>query len=663
MTDHTTSTAERVAWYSLLLAPALVPLAVFPPILTPTNPYGNVSFIVPKLFVLGLLLAVSLIAWATALVGGNLAVRRVPFMWWFLGFGAILVVSTATALNRTTAVFGASDNQVGLLTFVICAALFFLTIQLVTSLDRMTWMARSAAYGGAGVALIGIFQALGLGSFGMNLADGWMFDRAVSTIGNPDLTGTYLVLPLVLAATLFICEEDMRWRAAAGGAAVATALALFLTLTRGAWVGAFVGLCVLAVVLVRSSRIRARLLVLVLAGIGIVVVVASALNYSAVVGRLADFKGGWASIGGGRLFVWQEALAVIARHPLLGVGPDSYRLGWFPVRTLTDVAAASASSVANDPHSVVLLLSATLGIPGALVALCVFAIAMVSGAPRAFDRSISRERLIYSGWWAALAALSIGLFFSVNTIVAMLEVSVAVAVLVTPRAKSWEPGVLSRRSLAGAAVAVALVAAVVPMMTFISEYTLALGATANPSLPLVSQALAQAPWNFDARNMQAYYASGAAVDALANGDPQAKSLFDQADRLTAALIAADPYEYDSYYTRARLLTDAGRFLGAPTLEQAVSVADAGLAVQPNSVLMRTQKALALYELKRYPEMVATLAPVWNADPKFAQSGTLYAEALILSGRKQDAVQILDELRLRFPTDAEVTRVTGLLTAP
>ena len=208
------SQAERVAWYALLALPAVVPTAILPTLMTATNPYGSSAFTAPKFLVLGLLVAVALGSWAVALVRGDVAVRDVPTKWWMLAFLALAGVSTATALNHVTAIFGHAENLVGLITFLMCASVWFLATQLVTGVHRMRLLARSVIIGGAIVAFFGVLQALQVHPFGAALAQGWMPDRAASTVGNPDFTGTYLVFPVILSVAVGLSDKDARWRAA-----------------------------------------------------------------------------------------------------------------------------------------------------------------------------------------------------------------------------------------------------------------------------------------------------------------------------------------------------------------------------------------------------------------------------------------------------------------
>ena len=51
----------------------------------------------------------------------------------------------------------------------------------------------------------------------------------------------------------------------------------------------------------------------------------------------------------------------------------------------------------------------------------------------AFAKNTKSGQLLYSGWWAALLALAVALFFGVSTVAAAVMLFVAAAVLLAPR--------------------------------------------------------------------------------------------------------------------------------------------------------------------------------------------------------------------------------------
>ncbi len=650
MSQSRSGTAERIAWWCLISVPVAVPLAVSQVPFARGDLLTYSGFLVPKLFALGVLTGTSLVAWAVAVVRGQGSIRRVPNAWWLVGFFGLAIVSTATALHVPTALFGESTQYTGLFFFLLCGALLFLGVQLVSSASRMRELSFSVVLGGALVALFGIAQVLGAEPFPTPGALSWVVYRGASTLGNPDFTGTYLILPLLLSVGIALSQAGLARRIAAWSASALLAFALLITMTRGAWVGAVVGLGVMIVVTERSGSVSRRTLLALIGVAAAIVVAVVALNPGMVAERLADLTGGWASAGGGRLLIWREALAVIGRHPILGVGPGSYRLGWYPIASLERLAVATRS-VAVDPHNVLLMLAATVGIPAMVVGVC-FVVSVVStGMKGATSHASTSTRVIYAAWWSAIIGLATAFVFALNAIVTMSCLWLAMGVVLAAQSRSAS---ISRRgSLVVASVVMlfALAAIVVSSVYLLSDYTLARAQSRAP-LRLAQRAVAQAPWNADARTQSAYESAAAAVLALQAHEPDAASLLEAADDETLRLIAFNPHEWYSYYLRAKLMTDAGAVAGPDVLAKAVVAADDGLAVYPASMQLRIQRALALMELGRYEQVATALADVWNADPRDYQPGVIYAEALVRLGRNAEVTGVLDELGKRFEADPE-----------
>ena len=107
-----------------------------------------------------------------------------------------------------------------------------------------------------------------------------------------------------------------------GGCVLLMAVGLALTGSRGAEVGAAVGLLL---VLLAHPRTRRVALGIVLLGVVVALWQSSALLRAALVGH-----GGSGEV---RLLLWQSALHMIRDHPLLGIGPDQFLYYYDPAYT------------------------------------------------------------------------------------------------------------------------------------------------------------------------------------------------------------------------------------------------------------------------------------------------------------------------------------------
>lgn len=237
----------------------------------------------------------------------GLAVDRAMARWWTV----LLTTLTLAAMSGgdvPTALLGHPTRHLGLVTWLVCAALFVCGQQIHAALDR-----RTAVRGAAIATLIA-----GLWSV-WELAFGRVIDVALDTsrLTGPFGSAAFLAAGACLLGPIAIGvaadhDEQSAWRVVAGLGAAATAVALVGSGTRGAWIA-----CVVGAVLV-GLRLRPTRRVLVIAALVVVVALAAVAPR---LGDVVDRSAGSSS----RLDEWRVAVAVIADHPVLGVGPEGYR--------------------------------------------------------------------------------------------------------------------------------------------------------------------------------------------------------------------------------------------------------------------------------------------------------------------------------------------------
>lgn len=137
--------------------------------------------------------------------------------------------------------------------------------------------------------------------------------RAVGTFGNPNVLGA--AANLLLWPFLFgLGCRGSRMRRVSAVAALGLVTAMFLTFSRGAWLGA---LAALGLLLTGVAPIARRTIIAVLTALAISV----AMLPSGKVLHIHALEYAWS----GRMEVWQAALACFARHPIMGAGPGSFR--------------------------------------------------------------------------------------------------------------------------------------------------------------------------------------------------------------------------------------------------------------------------------------------------------------------------------------------------
>lgn len=220
---------------------------------------------------------------------------------------------------------------------------------------------------------------LGLGLGPVRLVDpiGWnnphlALERTIATFGNPDYLAAYLVAVLPLGLSWVLQRE--RHRTLGLVAWVVVALAMVLTLTRAAWVGAAVGAVVWVFVLVREQSPGKVLRGAAVAAVVLGVLLGAAVWRQAghpgeftVLRRLGSFTDFRDLSFRTRLFFWGAAGRTIAGSPFVGVGPGGFPAAARLHRDLEPVETRHPPRTPENPHNQYLTVAVESGVPGVLL--------------------------------------------------------------------------------------------------------------------------------------------------------------------------------------------------------------------------------------------------------------------------------------------------------
>ena len=438
-----------------------------------------------------------------------------------VALGGLLALATLVAVDPRIAVLGEPRRHLGLVGWGVLGLALVAGARLSRrEVESLLAPACSAAALVTGVA--GVADRLGWDPAGLRFAGG----RVGGLVGQPTYLAALglLLAPVAVGAALTPgarrAERLLGW----SGATAAT-VAIALSGTRGALLGALVMAVMAAGPLVRLVRRRP---LIALMGVAAFVALVAVAPVGGRLGSLAD-----EGDGGGRSRVdeWVVALRVIGDHPLTGVGPDGYRVA-APAEIDAGYARRHGRAVVVDrAHSAPLDVAAAGGIPSAVAYVGLLGLVLVRG----------RRALDEGPVWAGIALGLAGWVGQQLVAFPIAEVDPAAWLLagsllaVPPMAPTWSRGMRAASAMVGVLLAVQGGRAV-----------------AADHLLARAQAVAARP-------------GGEAVD-----------LADRATRL-------QPDDLDAWYLAAHVAADQP---GLTALDVGLERADAGLRRSPNDPALR-----------------------------------------------------------------------------
>ena len=283
---------------------------------------------------------------------------------------------------------------------------------------------------GASVSIAAAYNIYRVGRFATSLADAQVHrvEFARFTYYNVNIFGEVLViaLPLLLAPIVLGRANGLsgRTRGVILIGFVISFLALYLTFSKGAWLGALAGVSLLFL-LIAGTWLKRAFVVVVAALVAMLIVpyplyFATALNlppdnfivqaYQGALGTLqgSDRLSSWdpsTSTGevsvNERALAWSAAVDMAIHHPVLGVGP-----GRFGEELATEPAAAGMTRALGSAHNLLLNIAAEFGLLS-LALVVAFLLGSLGVDLRAFRGLQPQARVVGLGLGCALAGHSV----------------------------------------------------------------------------------------------------------------------------------------------------------------------------------------------------------------------------------------------------------------
>ena len=313
----------------------------------------NEPFEVPKLGLLivgvSLATALRLIEWVQGADPRGLARLWVPAALVMVP----LLVSWSLSPYRYWALFGEYRRFQGVVPYALVVLLGILVADAFG--ERLMELAWAFVVAGGVAAGYALMQAIGLDPFQWANIAGIETTRT-STLGNPNFTGAYLAIASPLALAL--------WRTAGMKAEIAKRAFLLIvagqivSFSQGGYAAAIGGLAVFFGITMQGRWKRARVFAYAVVAVTITVVLGSV-----VIAMLKPDASFLPVTIHRRAQWWQGGLQMVADHPIVGRGPNSYAVegAWYrPVRD----SVSNGLDMADDVHSVPLSFATSAGLIG-----------------------------------------------------------------------------------------------------------------------------------------------------------------------------------------------------------------------------------------------------------------------------------------------------------
>jgi len=355
-----------IGFFLILLLPLLnLPPWFSPPSWGKTILFRNIVAILLFLYI------------AQTLIKKEFIIKTSKVLWWLLGLLGIFGLATIFSMDKVFSFWGNPYRAGGFLNFafyIIFAVLAFLILK------KSDWpkMLNLSLIVGVFVSLIGVFQNYGiLSKIFVPVAD-----QPWSTIGGSTFLAAYLLFLVFLSLTFIIKSIknlDRGWFFYLP-ALLLYLFVIFLTISRAAYIGLFIGLIYFIFAYPTSGERlkRFKKALLVLAGLAIIFVVFVNVfpneNAPGFIKRLSIEKG----LNDPRLAVWQVSTKAILDKPLLGYGPENFSIAFdehydISLKKLRMTPGESVPTSWYDrAHSIIFEVATTAGIPALIIYLGLF---------------------------------------------------------------------------------------------------------------------------------------------------------------------------------------------------------------------------------------------------------------------------------------------------
>jgi O-antigen ligase len=365
------SVARTIAWFTF----AAMPLGLMPGIFLSHDVMPKVIFLlIGAAFLLFLLPQ-----WWGGIEKLQSTQRGRWFVWLVVAQAVLLALSTLFSeqpllsfAGTTWRRFGMVEQIAGLVVACAIAALAAAKPESTSALWRLC-----AVCGGI-ASIYGISQYFGFDPlldrrlYSIDYLGG--ITRPPATMGHAIYYSAYLVPIALIAAWQAGAEKSRQWRTIHAAVAALAPLAILLSGSRGALLG-LAGAWIFLIAHMRPSR--KLISVATAASLAAIALVAFSPAGATLRHRVAQWR---EDPGSARLGVWRESPELISKAPLLGSGPETFATAFRAVES-AELSRAYPDFYQETPHNAFIDAACSEGLPGTLILVGIFALALSGKGP------------------------------------------------------------------------------------------------------------------------------------------------------------------------------------------------------------------------------------------------------------------------------------------
>ena len=361
-TSRLSMNSESLISYILIAIAFIVPVLVCPW----TFDFYNL----PKIIFLHTATLIMLLIWFNRIIRDNGFIYHHTSMDLPLLFFALTIIfSTIFSINPLISIFGQYRRFEGLPALLNYIILFYLAFYFFNEEKQIKRLATSFVAASFLVSVYGIAQYFGF-EF-LRVAAQPFGVRIFSSLGNPVFLAAFLAMTIPITVVLLLYTKVSLQRLFLVISLSAELICLFLTYSRGGWLGFLAGTAFLIIFAGRGSlRRHGKFVAVVCIALMLVLMSTFFIGFSKGEIPSSEFSRIASSFAlkegtiGTRLSIWGSTVRMTADRPFLGYGPETFRTAFPPYRSLTFIRLESEKAMPDRAHNDFLHIGASTGLLG-----------------------------------------------------------------------------------------------------------------------------------------------------------------------------------------------------------------------------------------------------------------------------------------------------------